>query len=274
MKKMTAFALAFLVVGLCFPHISQAADNRPESVMLVIKNTKELSKFAGMIYAAGLEGELGGSGKSLTVFAPTNAAVDKIPDEVMKKAKADKAAMKSLVLHHTISGSAVFAGNIKGRRASPSAGNGEMIGFDGTGSDLMVGTAKIVTPDIYAKNGVVHVINAPLVPLSLDEKAAQKIEADRDAERKKMEEEMQERQAEMEKKRAKAEAAKPKEPVAEKTPEPTASKEAVAPAKEEPAAPAAAPAETKSAPVTATVKQPTPAKPEEKKGFLNKLFGN
>ncbi|MDD3183362.1 MAG: fasciclin domain-containing protein [Alphaproteobacteria bacterium] len=209
MRKIKAFAiLTFMVIGLCgLTQAARAADDRPDNVWTVIKNTKELSKFADLVSSAGAESEFKTTEMPVTVFAPSNSAVDAIPSDVMKKVKADKAKLKSLVMHHTILGSAVFTDSIRGRAASPSSGNGEMIGFDGRGKELKVGLATILTPDLGAKNGVVHVLSAPLIPFSLDEKAAEKIKEAQDASMKKMEEEMKEREAKMDAERKKMEKA-------------------------------------------------------------------
>lgn len=148
----------------------------PENVMKAIKAQKDLSKFADLIASAGLEKQFEEKGANMTVFAPTNAAMGKIPSDVMKRAKAEKEGLKSLVLYHTIMGSQVFSGNISGRRASPSTGNGEMVSFDGMGKELKVNEATIVTPDLVSQNGVVQMIDTPLIPPSLKEQPKAQVE--------------------------------------------------------------------------------------------------
>jgi len=263
MKKTHLFAVVIAVaVGLLGNSVQAADAGMPENVLKVIKSHKELSKFADLLDNAGIESELTQKDSKITVFAPSNAAMEKIPSEVMKKAKSEKDGLKSLARYHIISGSAVFGGNIKGRRAGPSTANGEMVGFDGMGKELKVNDAVITTPDMNALNGVVHIINAPLIPLSLNDVAKDKIKEAQDAEQKKMEEQMKEREAKMEAERAKN---APKVPVAK------------APAKEEKAAaPAAAPAEPAAvaapAAPSAEPAAKAPAAKEEKAGW-KKLFG-
>ena len=227
-----------------------AADARPDTVLAVIKSTKELSKFADMISSAGVESELKATDKAITVFAPSNDAIDDIPSDVMKKIKADKASMRTYVLYHTILGSAVFSDSIHNRRASPSTGAGEMIGFDGMGKDLVVGNTTIKTPDLGAQNGVVHVVNGPLVPLSLDDKAAKKLKDAQDEQMKKNETEMKEREAKMEASRLKKDAAEATKAAAQDS--------------------ANAPAATAKESATPTASVP---EKKEEKGFIKKLFG-
>ncbi len=244
MTFLVALSLAALS-GLTF-----AADARPDTVLEVIKSTKELSKFADMISSAGVESELKATDKAITVFAPSNDAIDDIPSDVMKKIKTDKASMRSYVLYHTILGSAVFSDSIHNRRASPSTGAGEMIGFDGMGKDLVVGNTTIKTADLGAKNGVVHIVKGPIVPLSLDDKAAKKLKDEQDELMKKHEAEMKARETKMEAARVKNDAAEATKAAAQDS--------------------ANAPAAT--AKESATPTAPVPEKKEEK-GFIKKLFG-
>lgn len=241
-KAYRSIGLAVLAVGLVSALPVMAGNTpRPESVVEAIKANKELSKFAEMMNQAGASEEFSKKEARVTIFAPNNAALGKLPADIAKKIKGDKAAMKTFVDYHAITGSVVFAGNIKGRRASPSTAAGEMLGFDGTGKELLVGeSAKIVTPDIGTMNGVVHVVDAALIPPSFLPK---KEEENRPL----------------------------PEPVMDKAPVVRAPAEAP---KTEPAAPtAAAPAEAKvSAPAPAPAETKTPA-PEKKKGLFDKLLG-
>lgn len=266
MKKANLMALSVLIAGGLFASFSAQAQNLPDDVLKVLKANKDLSKFLDLVDDAGIEGDLSNKDSKLTIFVPNNAAMDKLPSDVLKRAKEGKDGIKKLVQYHVINGSAVFAGNIKGRRASPSTASGEMMGFDGTGKDLKVNNAVIVMPNQSAKNGVVHVINAVLVPPSLEDPKIK--EAARAKEEARMKEEMDERmkerevrQKEMEAKRAKDEPA----PATESAPE--AVKEGVA----EPVAPmtpaVAAPTAPKAPGVVAA-----PEKKEEK-SLWNKLLG-
>lgn len=253
-KRMLSFlsvtvAAIGLIAAPCLaaPPTATAPAKPPETVLKLISANKDLSKFADLISSADAEKEFETKGSMITVFAPSNAAMDKIPSDVMKRAKAEKDGLKKLALYHTIIGSQVMSGNIQGRKAGPSTGAGEMIGFDGTGKDLKVNDAVITTKDLIAQNGVVHIIDKPLLIPSLavdKEKAAEE-------ERKKMEEERKKMEEQMKKD------APPSAPAKAAAPETPKAPEAAPPA--EPAAPGAPAA---------------PAAPKkEEKGLLKKLFG-
>ena len=94
--------------------------------------------------------------------------------DVAKRIKTDKAHTQSFVKYHAITGSQVFAGSIRNRRASPSSASGESLSFDGIGGTPKVNTAHLVMPDLQAPNGVVHIIDAALVPPSFTEPPAAK----------------------------------------------------------------------------------------------------
>lgn len=175
MKKIDGIILTatFAALFLVSPLSHAKTTGRPETVLEVIKANKNLSLFAKYVKAGGLTKILSNKKGRITVFAPTNAAMKKIPKEIIERMKDNKADKKSFAGYHTINGSVVFAANIKGRRASPGAGNGEMIGFDGTGKTLKVGEATITKANQSAKNGVVHIIDGALIPPSFSAKKAE-----------------------------------------------------------------------------------------------------
>jgi len=211
MKKTHLFAVALILTTGLWGAVVHAADQvRPDTVLKLIKSNKDLSKFADLIDKAGIEDELIQKDSMVTVFAPSNDAMSKISSEVMKKAKSEKDGLKSLARYHMITGSAVFGGNIKGRRAGPSTANGEMVGFDGMGKDLKVNDSVITTPDLVATNGVVHILNAPLIPLSLNDVAQTQAKEAQEAQQKKMDAQMKEREAKVEAERSKIEAERAK----------------------------------------------------------------
>jgi len=257
MKKASSLVLSLVVAGGLFLANSAfaAAPARPENVMAVLKANKDLSKFVDLVDSAGLKGELEDKEAKITVFAPSNAAMEKLDSGVLKRAKDAKDGIKSFVNYHIIKGSVVFSGNIKGRRASPSTANGEMIGFDGTGKELKVNEGVITTPDLSAMNGVVHVVSTAMVPDSLRDPKIK--EEERAKAEKVMKDEMETRQKEMEARQKEMEAKMAKE-----APKPAKAEEA-GKAPEAPKAPEVASPQAPSAPVAPS----TSEKKEEKSGW-------
>ena len=115
------------------------------------------------VTAAGLVETLKGAGP-FTVFAPTDAAFAALPagtvDDLVKPENKDK--LTAILTLHVLSG-AVYAADIAGKTLSPASVNGETLDVDGT-DGVTVNGANVVTADIACTNGVIHVIDAVLLP--------------------------------------------------------------------------------------------------------------
>lgn len=114
---------------------------------------------------AGLGEALTGS-KPLTVLAPTDAAFAALPkgtvESLLKPQNQSK--LKDILLYHVISGS-VSAGDALNAKKAQTLG-GQKVGFAIKNGKFMVNGSTIVTTDIACDNGVIHVIDAVLLPES------------------------------------------------------------------------------------------------------------
>lgn len=136
----------------------------------LIAADKKLEKFAKMIEEAGLKDTLAANtGEPMTVFAPTDDALNAIPADIMKRIEASKASLQSFVKYHIIAGSAVASGSIRGRRLMLASANGEELSFDGSDRTTppKVGNGVLVEMDIGATNGILHTVSGALVPPSV-----------------------------------------------------------------------------------------------------------
>lgn len=115
------------------------------------------------VTAAGLVETLKGAGP-FTVFAPSDDAFAKLPagtvEDLVKPENKDK--LTAILTLHVLSG-AVHAADIAGKTLSPASVNGEALDVDGT-DGVTVNGAKVVSADIACTNGVIHVIDAVLLP--------------------------------------------------------------------------------------------------------------
>lgn len=119
------------------------------------------------VLAAGLDGALANPAGDFTLFAPTDAAFDALPEGVLDDLLADPdGALANALLHHLVVGSA-FSGDLMDGMEIITA-QGEVVEVSIVGEDVFIIsgdiTAEVVVPDIGATNGVVHVIDAVLVP--------------------------------------------------------------------------------------------------------------
>ena len=154
--KTKLFGLSALALALSFAPTARAADG---TVCEVAAGNPQFSTLVTAVKAAGLDETLKGEGP-FTVFAPTNAAFDKLPKEKLEAVLADKELLKKILLAHVVVGKTVMAKDVVAMDGE--AVNGFTIKVDG--KTVMLGDAKVVKPNVKATNGVIHVIDTVLVP--------------------------------------------------------------------------------------------------------------
>lgn len=115
------------------------------------------------VTAAGLVDTLKGAGP-FTVFAPSDEAFAKLPDGTVADLvkPENKAKLTAILTLHVMAGK-VMAADVSGKTLEPASVNGEALHVDGT-DGVTVNGAKVVTADIDCTNGVIHVIDAVLMP--------------------------------------------------------------------------------------------------------------
>ena len=115
------------------------------------------------VIAADLGATLKGKGP-FTVFAPNDDAFAKLPagtvEELVKPE--NKAKLAAILTYHVMAGK-VMAADITGKKLEPATVNGKALHVDAT-AGVTVNGAKVVAADIDCTNGVIHVIDAVLMP--------------------------------------------------------------------------------------------------------------
>ena len=131
-----------------------------------LAGSPELSTLAAAVEAAGLTEVANGTGP-YTFFAPSNAAFDKIPTNVLDSILADTDMLTSILTFHVIQGQALTAADLAAAGEETSV-EGSPLTFALDGDTLMVnGSAAVVCADIPVANGIVHIIDSVLQPPSL-----------------------------------------------------------------------------------------------------------
>jgi len=97
-----------------------------------------------------------------TVFAPTDAAFAVIPTWVLNDLLANKTTLTSVLTYHVVSGKLMAADVVT--YSALSTVQGEDVKITATPSGVWVNEAKVIQTDIECSNGVIHVIDALLVP--------------------------------------------------------------------------------------------------------------
>ncbi len=134
-------------------------------VGLVTNSTKNFKTLNVAVKASGLSATLSGEGP-FTLFAPNDAAFDKLPKATLKKLlkPENKAALQQVLKNHVLSGT-VLSKDIKSGNVTTLAGGEVAIKING--KKVTVGKASILRADVQASNGVVHIIDTVLVPTDL-----------------------------------------------------------------------------------------------------------
>lgn len=116
------------------------------------------------VQAAGLESTLRGPGP-FTVFAPTDAAFAALPagtvEDLLKPE--NKAKLTAILTYHVLPGE-VMSSAIGMQTLEPATVEGATIKVVGSATGVMVNDAKVVTADVDASNGVIHVIDKVIMP--------------------------------------------------------------------------------------------------------------
>lgn len=110
--------------------------------------------------AAGLVDTLKGPGP-FTVFAPTDDAFANLPEGTVESLLKDIPQLTKILTYHVVSGK-VMSSDVVGMDLVPTV-EGSSLSID-TSSGVKVNEATVVTPDVEADNGVIHVIDSVLIP--------------------------------------------------------------------------------------------------------------
>jgi uncharacterized surface protein with fasciclin (FAS1) repeats len=188
-RSLMLAALALAPAYTATPTYAQMSTSASESTVMVggaamypakniiqnAVNSKDHTTLVAAVKAAGLVDTLMGPGP-FTVFAPTNAAFDKLPPgtvETLVKPE-NKAALTKILTYHVVSGRLTAADLMQmiqtgHGRAMLTTVEGDQLAVKKNGGKLFVmgeksGVAEITIPDVKQSNGVIQVVNSVLLP--------------------------------------------------------------------------------------------------------------
>jgi uncharacterized surface protein with fasciclin (FAS1) repeats len=143
------------------------------TVVDIIVGSPDHTTLEAAVGAAGLVETLSGDGP-FTVFAPTDAAFALLPEGLVATLLEDPSGQLTTILtHHVYAGSALSTDLYDGMMVPTIAGGELEVSIDSTG--VYIDNAMVTVANIETSNGVVHVIDAVLIPeegLSIDESLA------------------------------------------------------------------------------------------------------
>ena len=143
------------------PEAKKEEPKTEKTIGETITADKNFSTFAELVTEAGIAGTLKGDGP-YTVFAPTNAAFDKLGKETLDSLKKDKAKLTAIIKHHIHSGKMTAVDVAKAKTISTL--NGTELVVTVKDKDVTVDKSKITGTDIKAKNGVILGVDTVSMP--------------------------------------------------------------------------------------------------------------
>lgn len=135
------------------------------SIVDIALASPELTTLVSALQAADLVGTLADEEALFTVFAPTNDAFGALGDDAIAALLADVEALTDVLLYHVVTGAAadsIDATALYGQ-AVTMANNSDII-VDILEGELYINDARVIIRDIAATNGIIHVIDAVLLP--------------------------------------------------------------------------------------------------------------
>ncbi len=138
-------------------------QSNPSDILQTAKFAGSLGRFITAVEFAALAAILRKAGP-FTVFAPSDQAFERLPAGTFERLlkPEHRAELIHVLKNHIVSGE-LFSDVIRGKRFSRKSLAGVELTIDGR-TDIKVNTAHLNTTDIGALNGVIHVIDAVLVP--------------------------------------------------------------------------------------------------------------
>ncbi len=180
-KKMllSLLAVVALLIAACAPTPTPAPQPTPTPMSTPVPIPQDIvdtaiaaggfENLVAAVEAAGLVEALKGEGP-FTVFAPTDEAFAALPEGTLETLLADpEGDLTQILLYHVVPGKVMAADVSDGLEAETL--QGESVSFTIEGDAVMINGATIVATDIEASNGVIHVIDAVILPPAEEEMA-------------------------------------------------------------------------------------------------------
>lgn len=152
-RLLSLAAVAALLAG-CASHPA------PTTVADTLAQTPSLSTLHGLVVKAGLNDTFKGQGP-FTVFAPNNEAFKAVPAKTMDELASNPARLQAVLTYHVVPAQMLAADVKNGPVKSVQGSN---LALSRAGTYVTVEDAMVVTADIKANNGVVHIVDRVLLP--------------------------------------------------------------------------------------------------------------
>ena len=136
----------------------------PMSIVDVAVANGSFTTLVAALEATGLDVTLSDMDSSFTVFAPTDDAFALLGDDTIAALLDDTETLTDILTYHVIGAEIDSSAAISSAGSTVEMVNGDSTGLSLDGDNLLVNTVTVTTVDVEADNGVIHVIDAVLLP--------------------------------------------------------------------------------------------------------------
>ncbi len=155
-------ATAVAAFAFAAPLSAQYSESEQNNIVETAAAAGSFTTLLAAAEAAGLVDVLQSEGP-FTVFAPTDEAFAALPEGTVEALLADPDALREILLYHVVAGR-VLASDVVGLNSAETVqGSSIAISIDGD-TVVLNGAANVVAVDVEASNGVIHVIDAVILP--------------------------------------------------------------------------------------------------------------
>jgi uncharacterized surface protein with fasciclin (FAS1) repeats len=158
-------AVAVMVAGMPVPGAAQDGEGG-KTIVDVAVEAGSFGTLVQAVEAAGLVETLSGGGP-FTVFAPTDEAFAQLPEGTLESLLADREALRAVLTYHVVPGRVKAEDVVSAERLSPATVQGDRLSVRVEDGAVRVDEATVIQADVEASNGVIHVIDAVVLPASL-----------------------------------------------------------------------------------------------------------
>jgi uncharacterized surface protein with fasciclin (FAS1) repeats len=140
------------------------SDEGPGTIVDVAVEAGSFTTLVAALQATGLDEVLADDTAEFTVFAPTDDAFALLGDDTINALLADPDTLSDILLYHVLAGAVDAATALSLDGSMVEMANGDTVTLTVVDGELFINESKVIATDIAASNGIIHVIDAVLLP--------------------------------------------------------------------------------------------------------------
>ncbi len=161
---MTRFLTLAAAAAVAAPLVLSSTIAKAADIVDTAMAAGQFETLVAALKAAGLVETLKGEGP-FTVFAPTDEAFAKLPEGTVETLlmPENKDQLIAVLTYHVVAGK-VMSGDLAGKSMEAETVQGQSLMVDATGSMVKIDEATVISADVMADNGIIHIIDTVVLP--------------------------------------------------------------------------------------------------------------